>query len=93
MLKVKVDCGMMLNMSLWAAAWRLLHRFEIGYYLRPNYVLTLTKTRKHPDFLKQLALETIYKIPDDALQIYTDGNKGDGASSDSAVFIKKGECH
>lgn len=46
------------------------------------------KSTQHPEYLRQLALETIHKIPCDALQIYTDGSKGDGDISGSGVFVK-----
>ncbi|GIY82869.1 hypothetical protein CEXT_209811 [Caerostris extrusa] len=42
-LKVKIGCGMMLNMSLWPTAQRLPLRFAIGSYLRPNYAFYTNK--------------------------------------------------
>ncbi|XP_071041216.1 ribonuclease H-like [Parasteatoda tepidariorum] len=45
---------------------------------------------QHPEYLRQFALETIHKIPNHALQIYTDGSMGAGAISGSGIFIFKG---
>ncbi|GFY06235.1 uncharacterized protein TNCV_2680291 [Trichonephila clavipes] len=48
------------------------------------------KGTQHPAYLRQLALETIYKIPCEELQTYTDAIVGVGAVSGSEIFIKKG---
>ncbi|GFV69946.1 uncharacterized protein TNCV_1983131 [Trichonephila clavipes] len=51
------------------------------------------KSTQHPEYLRQLALETIQKISCDVLQIYTDGsNMGVGIVTSSRIFIKKGNC-
>ncbi|GFV77275.1 hypothetical protein TNCV_445051 [Trichonephila clavipes] len=47
------------------------------------------KDTQHPEYLKQLALETIHKAPCDALQIYTDGSMRVGVVSGSGIFITK----
>ncbi|GFV16678.1 hypothetical protein TNCV_4418651 [Trichonephila clavipes] len=41
-------------------------------------------------YLRQFALDTIQKVPCDALQIYADGSMGVGAVSGSENFILKG---
>ncbi|PRD31434.1 UNVERIFIED_CONTAM: hypothetical protein NCL1_23570 [Trichonephila clavipes] len=50
----------------------------------------MTASTQHPEYLRQLAWETIYKVPCDALQIYTDGSMGVGTVLGSGIFIKKG---
>ncbi|GFV60785.1 RNase H domain-containing protein [Trichonephila clavipes] len=49
----------------------------------------LTSTPKHsshPELLRQLALEVINEIPDQALNIYTDGSLSDTGRSGSGIF-------
>ncbi|GFW19516.1 uncharacterized protein TNCV_1604081 [Trichonephila clavipes] len=41
-----------------------------------------------PNYLKQLALESIGDIPIDAVQVYTDGSRDDYYRSGSRVYIK-----
>ncbi|GFW58561.1 RNase H domain-containing protein [Trichonephila clavipes] len=40
----------------------------------------------HPELLRQLALEVINDIPDQALIIYTDGNRSDTGRAGSGIF-------
>ncbi|GFY02142.1 RNase H domain-containing protein [Trichonephila clavipes] len=58
-----------------------------------NYVefweelLTSTSVHSsHPELLRQLALEVINDIPDQALIIYTDGSRLDTGRADSTIF-------
>ncbi|GFV88436.1 RNase H domain-containing protein [Trichonephila clavipes] len=49
----------------------------------------LTSTPKHsspPELLRQLALEVINDIPDQALNIYTDGSRLDTGRAGSGIF-------
>lgn len=48
----------------------------------------IQKDADNPEFMRQIALETINNIPGDALQLYTDGSKSDQGHSGSGVFIK-----
>ncbi|GFU85076.1 hypothetical protein TNCV_1553391 [Trichonephila clavipes] len=53
------------------------------------------KDTQHPEYLRQLALETIHKDPCGAglrgsIQIHTDGSMGISADSGSGSFLKKG---
>ncbi|GFX31294.1 putative RNA-directed DNA polymerase from transposon BS [Trichonephila clavipes] len=47
-----------------------------------------SKNQDPPEYLRQLALEIINKIPAAAMQIYTDGSKDDRNSCGSGIFIK-----
>ncbi|GFX92811.1 gag-pol [Trichonephila clavipes] len=55
---------------------------------RPNLSAHVNKNSDPPEFLKQLALEVIRNIPDDALLIYTDGSRNEHSRSDSGIYIK-----
>ena len=48
----------------------------------------VSKNSSVPEHLKQLALEVINGIPQDATKIYTDGSKGENNQSGSGVFIR-----
>ncbi|GFT12854.1 hypothetical protein TNCV_5095681 [Trichonephila clavipes] len=89
MLKARDGCIMKQNMSLAlytdvAASFyeRVFFKTELGFYTN--------KDTQHPEYLRQLALETIHKIPCDVLQIYTDSSMAVGAVSGSGIFIKNG---
>ncbi|GFV94007.1 putative RNA-directed DNA polymerase from transposon BS [Trichonephila clavipes] len=51
-----------------------------------------SKNQDPPEYLRQLALEIINKIPATAMQIYTDGSKDDQNSCGSGIFIKAPNC-
>ncbi|GFT41156.1 RNase H domain-containing protein [Trichonephila clavipes] len=51
-----------------------------------------SKNQDPPEYLRQLALEIINKIPATAMQIYTDGTKDDQNSCGSGIFIKAPNC-
>ncbi|GFV84672.1 RNase H domain-containing protein [Trichonephila clavipes] len=49
-------------------------------------VTSTPKHRSHPELLRQLALEVINDIPDQALIIYTDGSRSDTDRVGSGIF-------
>ncbi|GFV12562.1 RNase H domain-containing protein [Trichonephila clavipes] len=51
-----------------------------------------SKNQDPPEYLRQLALEIINKIPATAMQIYTDGSKDEQNSCSSGIFIKAPNC-
>ncbi|GFW87708.1 RNase H domain-containing protein [Trichonephila clavipes] len=51
-----------------------------------------SKYQDPPEYLRQLALEIINKIPATAMQIYTDGSKDEQNSCGSGMFIKAPNC-
>ncbi|GFX10383.1 putative RNA-directed DNA polymerase from transposon BS [Trichonephila clavipes] len=51
-----------------------------------------SKNQDPPEYLRQLALEIINKIPATAMQIYTDGSKDEQNSCGSGIFIKAPNC-
>ncbi|GFU67850.1 RNase H domain-containing protein [Trichonephila clavipes] len=53
---------------------------------------TSKKNQDPPEYLRQLALEIINKIPATAIQIYTDGSKDEQNSCGSGIFIKAPNC-
>ncbi|GFV33886.1 uncharacterized protein TNCV_4754971 [Trichonephila clavipes] len=57
-------------------------------FLHPNLSAHVNKTSDPPDSFKQLALEVINNIPDDALLMYTDGSRNEHSRSGSAIYIK-----
>lgn len=81
---------MNLNMFLWPVILRLLRHFAIGSFFRTFLYSYTYKGMQHLDYLRQLVLEIIYKIHDNALQINIDSSRGNGTISSSRVFIKKG---
>ncbi|GFV70580.1 uncharacterized protein TNCV_3841641 [Trichonephila clavipes] len=57
-------------------------------FFHPNLSPHVNKTSDPPEFLKQLALEVISNIPDDALLIYTNGSRNEHSRSGSGIYIK-----
>ncbi|GFY31212.1 gag-pol [Trichonephila clavipes] len=57
-------------------------------FFHPNFSAHFNKTSDPPEFLKQLALEVISNIPDNALFIYTDGSRNEHSRSSSGIYIK-----
>ncbi|GFW63436.1 RNase H domain-containing protein [Trichonephila clavipes] len=51
-----------------------------------------SKNQDPPEYLRQLALEIINKIPATAMQIYTDGSKDEQNACGSGIFIKAPNC-
>ncbi|GFU44467.1 RNase H domain-containing protein [Trichonephila clavipes] len=51
-----------------------------------------SKNQDPPEYLRQLALEIINKIPATAMQIFTDGSKDEQNSCGSGIFIKAPNC-
>ncbi|XP_071037157.1 uncharacterized protein [Parasteatoda tepidariorum] len=50
--------------------------------------VAVNKQNDHPAVLRQAALERIYTIPTEAVQIYTDGSKSEDNHTGSGIFIK-----
>ncbi|KAF8764664.1 hypothetical protein HNY73_022719 [Argiope bruennichi] len=50
--------------------------------------INLTKHSEHPELLRQLAFQVIGDIPDQALKIYTDGNKMESGRTGNSIFLK-----
>ncbi|GFU86682.1 gag-pol [Trichonephila clavipes] len=48
----------------------------------------VNKTSDPPKFLRQLALEVICNIPDDAFLTYTDGSRNKHPRSGNGIYIK-----
>ncbi|GFS55387.1 RNase H domain-containing protein [Trichonephila inaurata madagascariensis] len=74
-------------------------RFEVNSYscitpidsfkhveFREELLTSTPKHSSHPDLLRQLALEVINDIPDQALIIYTDGSRLDTGRAGSGIF-------
>ncbi|XP_042905437.1 uncharacterized protein [Parasteatoda tepidariorum] len=59
-----------------------------GIHFHTELLYPAHKSKDNPEFMRQMALETISQIPSDALQLYTDGSKSDEGHSGSGVFIK-----
>ncbi|GFW22053.1 gag-pol [Trichonephila clavipes] len=59
-----------------------------GVYFYPNLSAHVNKTSDPPEFLRQLALEVISNIPEDAFLIYTDGSRNEHSRSESGIYIK-----
>ncbi|GFW67677.1 RNase H domain-containing protein [Trichonephila clavipes] len=53
---------------------------------REVLLTSTTKHNNHPEILRQLALEVINDIPDQALIIYTDGSYSDTGRAGSGIF-------
>ncbi|GFU05686.1 RNase H domain-containing protein [Trichonephila clavipes] len=53
---------------------------------RKQKTANTSKHSSHPELLRQLALEVINDIPDQALIIYTDGSRLDTGRADSGIF-------
>ncbi|GFV94641.1 RNase H domain-containing protein [Trichonephila clavipes] len=70
---------------------RLLEHMKMGnkfvHQFRPKELLTSTpKHSSHPELLRQLALEVINDIPNQALINYTDGSRSDTGRVGSGIF-------
>ncbi|XP_071033576.1 uncharacterized protein [Parasteatoda tepidariorum] len=50
--------------------------------------VAVNKQNDHPSVLRQAALERIYTIPTETVQIYTDGSKDEDNHTGSGIFIK-----
>ncbi|GFS89532.1 putative RNA-directed DNA polymerase from transposon BS [Trichonephila clavipes] len=61
-------------------------------HFKPEMGTHTSKNQDPPEYLRQLALEIINKIPAAAMQIYTDGSKDDRNSCGSGIFIKAPNC-
>ncbi|GFW83157.1 RNase H domain-containing protein [Trichonephila clavipes] len=61
-------------------------------HFKPEMGAHTTKNQDPPEYLRQLALEIINKIPAAAMQIYVDGSKDDRNSWGSVIFIKAPNC-
>ncbi|GFW29039.1 putative RNA-directed DNA polymerase from transposon BS [Trichonephila clavipes] len=61
-------------------------------HFKPEMGTHTSKNQDPPEYLRQLALEIINKIPANAMQIYTDGSKDDRNSCGSGIFIKAPNC-
>ncbi|GFW40670.1 putative RNA-directed DNA polymerase from transposon BS [Trichonephila clavipes] len=59
---------------------------------KPEMGAHTSKNQDPPEYLRQLTLEIINKIPAAAMQIYTDGSKDDRNSRGSGIFIKAPNC-
>ncbi|GFY12384.1 RNase H domain-containing protein [Trichonephila clavipes] len=53
---------------------------------REELLTSTPKHSSHPELLRQLALEVINDIPDQALIIYTDGSRSDTGKAGSGIF-------
>ncbi|GFS84955.1 RNase H domain-containing protein [Trichonephila clavipes] len=53
---------------------------------REELLTSTLKHSSHPELLRQLALEVINDIPDQALIIYTDGSRSDTGRAGSGIF-------
>ncbi|GFT35719.1 RNase H domain-containing protein [Trichonephila clavipes] len=53
---------------------------------REELLTSTTKHNSHPELLRQLALETINDITDQALIVYTDGSRSDTGRAGSGTF-------
>ncbi|GFY26915.1 uncharacterized protein TNCV_930561 [Trichonephila clavipes] len=56
-------------------------------HFKPEMGAHTSKNQDPPEYLRQLALEIINKIPATAMQIYTDGSKDEQNSCGSGIFI------
>ncbi|GFT68858.1 RNase H domain-containing protein [Trichonephila clavipes] len=70
-----------------------LRRDSLESILNQKWELILPKNQDPPEYLRQLALEIINKIPAAAMQIFTDGSKDDRNSCGSGIFIKAPNCY
>ncbi|GFV54781.1 RNase H domain-containing protein [Trichonephila clavipes] len=61
-------------------------------HFKPEMGTHNSKNQDPPEYLHQLALEIINKIPAAAMQTYTDGSKDDRNSYGSGIFIKAPKC-
>ncbi|GFX19333.1 putative RNA-directed DNA polymerase from transposon BS [Trichonephila clavipes] len=61
-------------------------------HFKPEMGAHTSKNQDPPEYLRQLALEIINKIPATAMQIYTDGIKDEQNSCGSGIFIKAPNC-
>ncbi|GFW83076.1 hypothetical protein TNCV_4605031 [Trichonephila clavipes] len=61
-------------------------------HFKPEMGAHTSKNQDPPEYLRQLALEIINKIPATAMQIYTDGSKDEQNSWGSGIFIKAPNC-
>ena len=61
-------------------------------YFHLNLKQTVNKN-EHPEYLKQLALETINMIPKNAKKIFTDGSKDEFGHTGSGVLIMENEIN
>ncbi|GFW89998.1 protein CASC3 [Trichonephila clavipes] len=61
-------------------------------HFKPEMGAHTSKNQDPPEYLRQLALEIINKIPATAMQIYTDGSKDEQNSCGSGIFIKAPNC-
>lgn len=59
-----------------------------GVHFQPDLGTHTNKKQDLPDYLHQLALEIINRIPATDILIYTDGSKDDRGSCGSGIFIK-----
>ncbi|GFU23338.1 RNase H domain-containing protein [Trichonephila clavipes] len=53
---------------------------------REKLLTSTSKHSSHPELLRQLALEVINDIPDQALIIYTDGSRSDTGRAGNGIF-------
>ncbi|GFU72982.1 RNase H domain-containing protein [Trichonephila clavipes] len=53
---------------------------------REELLTSTPKHSSHPELLRQLALEVINDVPDQALIIYTDGSRSDTGRAGSGIF-------
>ncbi|GFX86336.1 putative RNA-directed DNA polymerase from transposon BS [Trichonephila clavipes] len=61
-------------------------------HFKPEMGAHTSKNQDPPEYLCQLALEIINKIPATAMQIYTDGSKDEQNSCGSGIFINAPNC-
>ena len=64
----------------------VLRHFVIESFFETEISSYINKSMQHQEYLRQLALVTIYNIPGNALRIYTDGSREDGAFSGSVLL-------
>ncbi|PRD33610.1 UNVERIFIED_CONTAM: gag-pol [Trichonephila clavipes] len=64
-----------------------MHPHVPGVYFHPNLSAHVNKTSDPHEFLRQLALEVISNIPDDAFLTYTDGSRNEHSRSGSGIYI------
>ncbi|GFV37033.1 RNase H domain-containing protein [Trichonephila clavipes] len=57
-------------------------------FFHEEFLSFSSKKNQHPAHLRQLALETIYNTPPDAVHIFTDGSKFDSGNIGNGVAIK-----
>ncbi|GFX93885.1 gag-pol [Trichonephila clavipes] len=59
-----------------------------GVCFSPNLSAHVNKASDPPEFIRQLTLEVISNIPDDAFLIYTDVSRNKHTRSESGIYIK-----